>query len=522
MKNQVHLWIVLFLLGSVCAQGSLPPSEAPSPDTQETELIAPQDAVPEFEEDRIIPNVEAEKYIEINRPIIFSGEGTRQMAPSNGVARYIWDFGDGRGPVTYGKQVEYIFPRAGRYDVQLKVKQGAISETMNIPVVAYNRKAVLFTDKPEVYESIIITAEELGIWLKPIIYEATAQTEFSAEEVFIQKIQENRLFIEESELLIFDTKSASALQGFSQYWQKVSPENKFNTRAKTWIDISEGSLEQKAKLVKPLFLILRPTLILLTRREALYPIFEGVDESEITTVLRGRAIEHRVVDERSRTNPLLILSFLTTQFVAQGISQNIIYLLFAVPFITFVISFFRQFVGISTFGVYAPLMLALSLMVLGFGFGMLVFLIVWCVSYVIRVIFEKVDLLYIPRVSLLFSILALSFFLILGLGVYFKVSVNMTLTIFPMLVMATISEKFISAQTEEGLRGALFATLETVFVALMAYALVTWSWLQSSVLAMPELILVPMIGTVWLGRFTGLRLSEYFKFRSLFGEDTQE
>ena len=91
-----------------------------------------------------------------------------------------------------------------------------------------------------------------------------------------------------------------------------------------------------------------------------------------------------------------------------------------------------------------------------------------------------------------------------------------------MLVMATLSEKFLSAQSMAGIRSALITAGETVVVALLGYTLVTWSWLEGTILSMPELIIVPILGIIWLGRFTGLRLTEYFKFRTLFQEETNE
>ncbi|MBT7772475.1 hypothetical protein HN713_02150, partial [bacterium] len=137
-------------------------------------------------------------------------------------------------------------------------------------------------------------------------------------------------------------------------------------------------------------------------------------------------------------------------------------------------------------------------------------------------LFNRVELLYVPRVSLLLSTLSLSFFLVLGLAVYFKSSVNLTLAVFPMLVMATISEKFLSAQSEDGIRSAAIVTGETVLVALLAFFFIEWSWMENAILSIPEFILAPIFGNIWLGKFTGLRLSEYFKFAALFREDNTE
>ena len=111
----------------------------------------------------------------------------------------------------------------------------------------------------------------------------------------------------------------------------------------------------------------------------------------------------------------------------------------------------------------------------------------------------------------------------LGVAVYVQTSINLTLTIFPMMVMATVSEKFISAQSEEGMKGAIILVGETVVISLIGYFFVTWTLVESAILALPEYILLPIIGTIFLGKFTGLRLAEYFKFRSLLGkEDSQE
>src|SRR3989338_4371501 len=54
------------------------------------------------------------------------------------------------------------------------------------------------------------------------------------------------------------------------------------------------------------------------------------------------------------------LSDLINYFLTQGVQPGILYLILAIPFITFIIAFFRQIIGISTFGLYMPLLIALS------------------------------------------------------------------------------------------------------------------------------------------------------------------
>ncbi|NUM25283.1 MAG: hypothetical protein HUU49_01505 [Candidatus Buchananbacteria bacterium] len=216
------------------------------------------------------------------------------------------------------------------------------------------------------------------------------------------------------------------------------------------------------------------------------------------------------------------MSKMIDYFLSEGVRPDIIYMILAVPFITFVIAFFRQIIGISTFGLYMPLLIALSFMLLGVLFGMAVLLLVILVSYVLREIVGKLNLLYIPRVSFLFSVLSLSFFIIIWFSLNFGSPVTIGAAIFPMLMISTISERISSTQSEEGVSGALRGTIQTILVALVAYYFVSWPWLAVRIIALPEIVLLPLIGNLITGKFTGLRLIEYFRFRTLFKDNIEE
>ena len=469
----------------------------------------------------LVPAIIAEEFVKEGTISSFDASETRLVSRTAfGMPNYWWDFGDGTS-IKYGKKVAHQYEAPGKYTTKLTVKQGKIKETITKEVFIYEKQGILISDQMEEIPQVINQAAEQGIWLKEISYDRD-KSGLSIEEEFTQKIQENLPFIRESKLIIFHTSSVTGLQSFAQVWQKLSAENKFDLSPILWVQLVEGSIDQVAKLTQPLFQILRPRFIILTRLEALNPIFRKSNPAQIDNTLSSRAIEYLKIDERSRTNPIFIFSKLVTYFVSQGITQNVVYLLLVVPFLTFLTAFIRQVVGISTYGVYAPLVLSLSFLALGFEFGLSVFLVTLFVSYLIRVLFEKVELLYIPRLSLLLSALALSFFLVLGFAAYLKVNLNLSLAIFPMLVMSTVSEKFLSAQSEEGMKNAIIVAVETVFVSLLGYFIFNYSSVKDAILATPELLLLPILGNVWLGKFTGLRLTEYFKFRSLLREDSQE
>ncbi|PID70045.1 hypothetical protein CSB37_03480 [bacterium DOLZORAL124_38_8] len=488
-----------------------------------TQNDVPDDAKPLIlEPSKIIqPLIDGPTFVRQGVAVNFSGENSQILSEEVSPARFIWPQVNEQG-LRFGKTVERKFQKLGKQTVLLKIKQGDQVRERTKEIFVYNKTGLFITSPNKNSEEIIHQAGAHGIYLKPIFIK-DGQSGLVSEGKFLQNLSENAEALREANLIIFNIEYSKGLQNFAQWWNKKTPN--IEAKNKLWVQLTGGSLKQISQLSETARKIIQPKSIIVTRFSALNTIFEQLGNPQIVQTLQKRGISFELVDGLNHKNPFLIFSNLTSYFVANGISANVIYLLLAVPFITFVIAFFRQFIGISTFGVFSPLMLTLSFLLLGFNFGFLSFLVVMVVGYMIRSIFKKVELLYIPRVSLLHSALAISFLPVLGLAVYFDTSINLVLAIFPLMVMATVSEKFVSAQSEGGLKKALISAGETVFVSLIAFALLKIPSISNTITSTPEIILLPVLGNVWLGKFTGLRLSEYVKFRTIFqnkGEDEQE
>jgi len=470
-------------------------------------------------EPHLRPVILVDTFIPAGEKVLFDATDSKLLSPSAGVPVYSWDFGDG-SRMKWGGQVGYEFQKPGRYAVKLQVRQGSSREEVEHMVTVFTRRAVLVADPDFDASGLIEQASKYGIWLEVVPFSRSVSG-VTADEQFIKQLQRKQSFIDQSDLVIFYTENGGGVQSLAQWWQLFPAEDRFDPMEKFWVQISTGSLSQLRKLTQPGFGILQAEKMLLTRPEALEIVFSA-EVDEVANELRTRELEYKMLDDRASGSWLFPISRMMTYFVSRGVSQSVLFLLLAVPFITFVIAFSRQVVGLQTFGVFAPLMLALSFLLLGLQFGFAVFVLVMIVSYLIRLLFDRVELLYIPKITLLLSALALSFFLILGLAVEFNIEVNLALAVFPMLVMSTVSEKFLSAQSEGGLKSAVRIAGETVVVALGAFFLVRWGWVNNLILAFPEMILLPIFGSIWLGRWTGLRLTEYLRFKALFSDDTRE
>ncbi|XOU94354.1 MAG: 7TM domain-containing protein [Candidatus Kerfeldbacteria bacterium] len=469
----------------------------------------------------IQPIIISEDYIEFGKKSLFDASDSITIKDA-GTPIYRWDFSD-TNTAQFGQEVIHEFDSYGLHNVTLTIQQREQKELIKKDIFVYDKQVLLITDK-NIFEEFSLIEDQAannGVQLK-VISAVEEDTGFLTEEKLLPLITEESEFIKNADSLIFYTNASIGLQAFSRYWQNQEEDKKITSDNKLFIKITDQNIGITSKLTQQSFQVIQPNFILLTRPESLNPIFETKDYNLLSTNLTNRAIEYRIIDSRSEKSPIFFLSHAITNFITKGIPSNTIYMLLVFPFIAFVITLARQFVGMSTFGIFTPLVISLSLYILGIVFGIGILLIIVVVSYLLRKLLNKFKLLYIPKTGIVLSLIGLSFLGFVWFLSYYQISLAISIAIFPMLVMSTLSEKFLSAQSEAGLKEALWSALSTVIVSIVAYYLIVWNTFNSLIMSWPELIILPIIGLVILGKFTGLRLTEFFRFRSLFQDKNIE
>lgn len=204
--------------------------------------------------------------------------------------------------------------------------------------------------------------------------------------------------------------------------------------------------------------------------------------------------------------------------VNQGMSSDALILILMLPIVATIIAFARQVVGIKGFGIYTPLIIAFAFWAMGVWYGLVVFTVIILVGSLMRSIVKKFRLLYLPRMAIVIIGVTLSIILLFFCASYFghiQLADSMVST-FAVLIMIMLVEKFVAAQIERGTREAIFLTLETLILSLISYLIISWTWLQGTVLVYAFwVIILSLIINILIGRWTGLRLSEYYRFREV-------
>jgi hypothetical protein len=246
------------------------------------------------------------------------------------------------------------------------------------------------------------------------------------------------------------------------------------------------------------------------------------DEEFLNAAFQARAEEPLIMDVFAVHIPLWqLLSRLLTTMLALGVSSQTILLLLVLPIIATILSFLKQVVGMTTFGLFTPSIIALSFLVLGWPVGVLFLLFILMTGYATRALMRRLHILYIPKMAIILGVGSLTILFLVGIGTFFGVFLSYD-TVFVLLIMSTLVESFLNVKSEEGLRSAVFGISQTIIAALLCVFIVQWPSFRSLIIAYPEIILFTPIINILLGRWTGLRVSEYFRFREVFRHLAQE
>jgi hypothetical protein len=210
------------------------------------------------------------------------------------------------------------------------------------------------------------------------------------------------------------------------------------------------------------------------------------------------------------------VSPIISYFIQQGVPLDTIILLLMLPIVVTLIAFFRQVIGIKAFGIYTPAIVTFAfLAVPQLRYGVLVFIFVIFLGMIMRYVLKGFRLLYLPRVAITLSIISFAILFLLSFGGALHRTGLASVSIFPILIMITIVEKFVATQIEKGNNAALVLAGLTLGISLIGYAVASWPFLIRGIVTYPWLILFTIPINIFLGKWDGLRLTEYIRFREI-------
>lgn len=199
--------------------------------------------------------------------------------------------------------------------------------------------------------------------------------------------------------------------------------------------------------------------------------------------------------------------------VKAGVPANTIILIMLIPLLATIIVIFRYIIGLSGLGLLVPIALSVTLLATGFTPGMIMLGAILLASFVSRFIFKKIRIMQMPKMTL--SMFVVAFFIIatLAISAVFGIFDVRNLSIFPILLFILLSDRIVALFLERPLQETFVTTGVTLILGILGYVLLAWEALRSLFLLYPELILLLIPLNIIIGRYFGLRVIEYIKFR---------
>jgi hypothetical protein len=196
-------------------------------------------------------------------------------------------------------------------------------------------------------------------------------------------------------------------------------------------------------------------------------------------------------------------------------TQAVYRVILTIPLGALVLVLLRNIVGIKTFGTFSPVLIALAFRETRLVNGILLFSLVVILGLSVRFYLEQLKLLMVPRLAAVLIIVVLLMSALSVLTYKLGLELGFSVTLFPMVILTMTIERMSVVWEERGPTEAIQQAMGSMFGAVLSYGLMNNKEIEHLLFVFPELLLVLLAVTLLLGRYTGYRLLELRRFRSM-------
>jgi len=218
------------------------------------------------------------------------------------------------------------------------------------------------------------------------------------------------------------------------------------------------------------------------------------------------------IERGQMRNPLLVeFSLFSLPIQAQAVYR----ILLLVPVGAFLLVILRNVIGITTFGTFMPVLIALAFRETQLLWGIVLFTTLIALGLSIRFYLERLKLLLVPRLASLLFVVILLMLMLSILTHKLGLERGLSVALFPMVILTMTIERMSIVWEERGASEALQQGLGSLLAAALSYLVMTIGYIEHLAFIFPELLLVLLAGILMLGSYSGYRLLELRRFRVL-------
>jgi transglutaminase-like putative cysteine protease len=201
--------------------------------------------------------------------------------------------------------------------------------------------------------------------------------------------------------------------------------------------------------------------------------------------------------------------------------QHVVKFLLLLPIAALIVSFMRTVIGIPTFGTFSPALIGLMFVDLkSLTWGLPIFVGTVLVGWGIRRLLDRFHLLQVPRVGAMLTLIVVFLIVMIAVASRFGVQTTQYVALFPLVILTHLVERFWTVETEDSTAASFRTLLGTLAVALTVTLALAPEAVGTWMFRYPETLGVVLAGQFLLGRYTGYRLTELYRFEDLIREES--
>jgi 7 transmembrane helices usually fused to an inactive transglutaminase/Transglutaminase-like superfamily len=226
-------------------------------------------------------------------------------------------------------------------------------------------------------------------------------------------------------------------------------------------------------------------------------------------------VEHVSPDEATgRQRTWLQRTFTAVSlYVLPPAEQKLVEFLLLLPVAALIICVFRNVIGLQSFGTFAPALVGLAFRGVHSLPGLLVFVGIVLVGWMMRRLLDRYHLLQVPRVAFLLSLVMALLIALVVAANFQELPATKYVSLFPMVILTGMIERFWTLESEDGTASSFKTLLSTMFIAAVIALVLGVRAVLDQMFRYPETLGLVMACQLLIGRYTGYRLTELFRFR---------
>lgn len=183
-----------------------------------------------------------------------------------------------------------------------------------------------------------------------------------------------------------------------------------------------------------------------------------------------------------------------------------------IPVGVLLVVFMRIFVGLRTSGTFMPVLIAIAFIQTSLITGLVGFILIVGVGLMIRSYLSRLNLLLVARISAVIIAVIIMIATFSVVASQLGLNAGLKITFFPMIILSWTIERMSILWEEEGAQEVFIQGGGSLFVAVLAYALMMNDVVRHLTFNFLGVQLLLMVAILVMGNYTGYRLFELWRF----------